>query len=118
MEAAARESPVCVIRVLLEKGVHKRLEDGGKAAMKTSVDEDRQKVVDLFKAYGVILDEEWAAISEPRMAFETLLIEALRLLGYVLEWKKQTRDCSHRYWKSISSEETNLQAFWLNSEYH
>lgn len=58
MEAAARESPVCVIRVLLEKGVHKRLEDGGKAAMKTSVDEDRQKVVDLFKAYGVTLDEE------------------------------------------------------------
>ena len=51
-------SPRCVIKVLLEKGVQKRLEDGGKAAMKTSVDEDRQKVVDLFKAYGVILDEE------------------------------------------------------------
>lgn len=58
LEDAARESPVCVIRVLLEKGVHKGLEDGGKTALKTAVDEDRQEVVDLFKAYGASLGEE------------------------------------------------------------
>ncbi|ODM19179.1 hypothetical protein SI65_05796 [Aspergillus cristatus] len=56
LEQAVMYSPPSVVRVLLEKGVHKRREDGGEAALDIAVDEERQDVVALLKLHGVTLE--------------------------------------------------------------
>lgn len=54
LEQAVFYSPLCVIEVLLEKGVHKIREDGGAAALMAARDEERQDIVALFKEYGIV----------------------------------------------------------------
>ncbi|ODM20705.1 hypothetical protein SI65_03758 [Aspergillus cristatus] len=54
LEQAVFFPPLCVIEVLLEKGVHKIREDGGAAALLPARNEERQDIVDLFKAYGIV----------------------------------------------------------------
>lgn len=56
LETVAREFPV--LSGFSWRRVSTRLDDGGKAALKTAVDEERQGVVDLFKTYGASLTEE------------------------------------------------------------
>lgn len=57
LEQPVMYSPTSVVRVLLEKGVHERREDGGEAALDIAVDEERQDVVALLKSHGVTLEE-------------------------------------------------------------
>ena len=47
LEQAVIYSTIDVIKVLLEKGVHKQREDGGEATLNTAVFEKRQGVVAL-----------------------------------------------------------------------
>ena len=54
LEQAVFYSPLCIIEVLLEKGVHKIREDGGAAALMAARDEERQDTVVLFKEYGTV----------------------------------------------------------------
>lgn len=55
LEQAVVYSPPSVIKVLLEKGVQRRCEDGGEAALDIAVREERQDVVALLKLHGVTL---------------------------------------------------------------
>ncbi|KAJ0417819.1 ankyrin repeat-containing domain protein [Aspergillus carlsbadensis] len=48
-------SPFCVIKVLLEKGVHKRDEDGAMRMLEDAHEANRQDLIDLFREYGVVL---------------------------------------------------------------
>jgi len=56
LEQAVMYSPPSVVKVLLEKGVQRRREDGGEAALDIAVDEGRQDVVVLLKLHGVTLE--------------------------------------------------------------
>ena len=56
LEQAVMYSPPSVVKVLLEKGVQRRREDGGEAALDIAVDEGRQDVVALLKLHGVTLE--------------------------------------------------------------
>jgi hypothetical protein len=48
-------APWCVIKVLLEKGVHKRDEEGAMNMLKDARRKKRQDVVALFLEYGVTI---------------------------------------------------------------
>ncbi|KAL3455326.1 ankyrin repeat-containing domain protein [Aspergillus heterothallicus] len=48
-------SPFCVIKVLLEKEVHKRDQDGAMQMLEDAHGANRQDIIDLFHDYGVVL---------------------------------------------------------------
>lgn len=57
LEQTMMYSPISVIRVSLEMGVHKQREDGGKAALDIAIFEGNHEAVALLKLHGVTLKE-------------------------------------------------------------
>lgn len=57
LEQAMMYSPISVVRVLLEMGVHKRREDGGETALDIAIREGNHEAVALLKSHGVALKE-------------------------------------------------------------
>lgn len=57
LEQAMMYSPISVVRVLLEMGVHKRREDGGEAALDNAIIQGNHEAVELLKSHGVTMKE-------------------------------------------------------------
>ena len=57
LEQAMMYSPISVIRVLVEMGVHKRREDGGKGALGSAIFQGNHEAVVLLKSHGVTLEK-------------------------------------------------------------
>lgn len=57
LEQAMMYSPISVVKVLLEMGVHKRREDGGEAALDNAIIQGNHEAVELLKSHGVTMKE-------------------------------------------------------------
>lgn len=75
LESAVTKASVCVVRVLLEKGVHKRCKWRG--VSEKCNHKERQEVVGLFKLHGVTLDGEWTRLGQGTIIWQEKYVNSM-----------------------------------------